>query len=467
MARYQYECTNCGKKTNKPYIICPGRLPDGGTCNARDSYKKVDQVKNTNGKSSKQPVNIGKIGEGVVRPLRDITSSDNERIYTGIGEFDRVLGGGIVPGSIILLGGEPGAGKSTILLDVSARLSHKHTVLYVSAEESEEQIKMRADRMRLDYTNLYITYEDNIEMIVNEHVPEVKPDFLIIDSVSKMTSRQIDSAPQSPSQITYVTTVLQSLAKSTGTSVFMISHVTKEGTVTGRNTLSHDVDTVLYLEGDQFNIFKVLRAAKNRFGAINEIALFEMLGVGLVEVPNPSEALLEQRSDNKPGSAVAIVMEGARPLAVEIQALTDRGIEGSNPARRTSGLDRNKLFVLASVINTSLQGVHLHNHDIIVSVVGGIRVSEPAVDLSMCIAIMSSLNKVPVPPDVVTVGEVGLNGKILNVPQLQFRIKEAIKLGFKKIVVPQVRRGKLDKPPRGVKIIQVSDLEEAIMKVFK
>jgi DNA repair protein RadA/Sms len=374
-------------------------------------------------------------------------------------EFNRVMGGGIVPGSITLIGGDPGIGKTTMLMQVSTGLAnHAGRVLYVSGEESTSQIKLRADRMGLAAHELFLLTETNLSDIL-EHASQIDPAVLIIDSIQTVYSEESESSPGSVSQVRECASRLQMLAKTSGTSVFLIGHVTKEGAIAGPRVLEHIVDTVLYLEGDPFQAYRLLRSVKNRFGATSEVGVFEMVGTGLIEVPNPSEAFLAERSMNAAGTAIAVTMEGTRPLLVEIQALTSP-TSFSNPRRTPNGIDMNRLLLMGAVLAKRM-GLKLFEHDIFVNVIGGMKVDEPASDLALAAAIASSYFDTPVPPDLALVGEVGLTGELRTVAHLPARLAEASKLGFKRALIPRMRR-KLPDAPRDLKLIEARNIGEAL-----
>jgi DNA repair protein RadA/Sms len=336
------------------------------------------------------------------------------------------------------------------------------TVLYVSGEESETQIKMRADRLGCKFGNFYLVFETDIDKVVSEFIPSVKPDILIIDSINTMTSADVGAAASSPSQVNYATSQLQHLAKSSGLSVFMVGQVTLEGGVAGGRKVTHDVDTVLYLEGDTHNFFRLLRAQKNRFGSVGEIGVFEMVANGLVEVGNPSAAFLAERANDKPGSSVAILMEGSRPIIVEVQALCSTS--NGNPARRSTGVNRDRMYIISAVLDKYIPVIDLFDTDLFMSVVGGMKVIEPAADLSMALAIVSSFQDTPTPNDVAAIGEIGLTGELRSVTQLEMRLREAANLGFRRVIVPKIRRH-IDVPD-SLQLIECSTLEEAIIVAF-
>jgi DNA repair protein RadA/Sms len=391
--------------------------------------------------------------------LDEVSAELGARLFVPIEEFNRVMGGGIVPGSLTLVGGDPGIGKSTLLLQISALLANQvGTVLYVSGEESARQIKMRADRLSLQSDDLYLLTETNLGNIF-EQVTRIDPTILIIDSIQTVYTEELESSPGLVSQVRECASRLQSLAKSTGVSVFLVGHVTKDGTIAGPRVLEHIVDTVLYLEGDPFQAFRLLRSVKNRFGATSEVGVFEMQGAGMVEVPNPSEAFLAERVINAPGSAIAVTMEGTRPLLVEMQALTSPTTFG-NPRRTPNGVDLNRLLLISAVLSKRV-GLRLHEQDIFINVIGGLKVTEPASDLAMAMAMASSYFDTTVPADLAIMGEVGLSGEIRAVSQLAMRLNEAAKIGFKRALVPKMRRKVEDLPP-GLELVQARNIVEAM-----
>lgn len=407
------------------------------------------------------------------RRMSEIEGDAEQRIPLPIGEFARVLGGGVVPGSIVLVGGDPGIGKSTLLLQMTLEMStpragHKALrVLYVSGEESERQIKMRALRLtRLENDSqsqafsqdLLLLTETNLEAIL-EQVGALKPDLLIVDSIQTVYLPDLNSSAGSVSQVRECANRLRELAKSSGMSVFLVGHVTKEGVIAGPRVLEHIVDTVLYLEGDRFQAYRLLRSVKNRFGATAEVGVFEMRESGMIEVTNPSEAFLAERMVNAPGSAIAVTMEGTRPLLVEMQGLTSPSNLG-NPRRTPNGVDFNRLLMISAVLTRRL-GLRLAEQDIFVNVVGGLRVDEPAADLAVAAAIASSVRDVPVKADLVLIGEVGLSGELRWVGQMNTRLREAAKLGFKTAIIP--RRLKAGEPlPEGIALQEARSLREAL-----
>jgi DNA repair protein RadA/Sms len=393
------------------------------------------------------------------QPLSAVPAQRQARIPVEMAEFNRVLGGGIVPGSVVLLGGDPGIGKSTLLLLVSALLSQRGPVLYVSGEESPEQLKMRADRLGLAIDQLFVLAETQVESILN-HVAELKPTCVIVDSIQTMSLDVLESAAGSVSQVRECAMAFQRYAKGTRTPVFLVGHVTKDGTIAGPRVLEHIVDTVLYLEGERFHSYRILRAVKNRFGSTDEIGVFEMRDDGMAEVANPSEVFLAERSRDADGSTVAVTMEGTRPLVVEVQALTAASNLGM--ARRTAnGIDTNRLQLLTAVLQKRV-GLALGSQDIFVNVVGGLRITEPAIDLAVATAIASSFRDLAVPADMAIIGEVGLNGELRRVSHVERRLAEAAKLGFKRCLVPKSVVGARAKQA-GVELLGAATLAEALV----
>jgi DNA repair protein RadA/Sms len=447
--RTKYVCQNCNYQSPKGF----GRCPNCGQFNTM--VEETEEVAKP-AKQNRQPAGTLR---STPQRLSEISGDVGERYFVPVEEFNRVLGGGLVPGSIVLLGGEPGVGKSTILLGVSALLSHSAgRVLYVSGEESARQIKLRADRMHVESDELYLLTETNLTAIF-EHVQQLNPTILVIDSIQTTYTDESESSPGSVTQVRECGSRLQHLAKSSGICVFLVGHVTKEGNIAGPKVLEHIVDTVLYLEGDPFQAFRLLRSVKNRFGATSEVGVFEMAGDGMTEVPNPSEAFLAERVVNAPGSAIAVTMEGTRPLLVEVQALTSPTTFG-NPRRTPNGVDMNRLLLVSAVLSKRV-GLKLHEQDIFVNVIGGLKISEPASDLAMAIAMASSYVDKPVPADLAIVGEIGLSGELRAVGQLPARLNEAAKLGFKRVLMPKARRGVENVPPN-LKVIEVRNVAEAL-----
>jgi DNA repair protein RadA/Sms len=450
----QYVCQQCGRKTARDM----GRCPQCGSWNSM-----VEELVSAPSKS--RPRSAGFSGRSVPRRLGEISEDVEERLPVGIGEFARVLGGGLVPGSVVLIGGDPGIGKSTLLLQAAIELARSQCVLYVSGEESERQVKMRALRLHPGNgeggtlpDDLFLVTETNLEAIL-EHVSEIGPAVLVIDSIQTTTLPELESSAGSVSQVRESASRLRELAKSSGLSVFLIGHVTKEGTIAGPRVLEHIVDTVLYLEGDRFQSYRLLRSVKNRFGATSEVGVFEMRERGMVEVTNPSEAFLAERMVNAPGSAIAVTMEGTRPILVEIQGLTSATSFG-NPRRTPNGVDFNRLLLTVAVLSRRA-GLRLGEQDVFVNVVGGLKVDEPAADLAVAAALASSSRDVPVRADTVLIGELGLSGELRMVSQMPTRLREAAKLGFKTAIVPRrMRRG--EPWPDDIRVIEARSLREAL-----
>jgi len=454
----RYVCQECGRAAAS-YM---GKCPQCGSFNSMveevvhdEPVAKNSAIRGLSGRSAPQP--IGEVG-----------GDAEDRIHLPIGEFARVLGGGIVPGSIVLVGGDPGIGKSTLMLQMAVEMAKTQRVLYVSGEESERQIKMRATRLTgADSKSmpeaLLLVTETNLEVIFN-HINEVKPDLLIIDSIQTVYLSQLDSSAGSVSQVRECSSQLRELAKTRGISVFVIGHVTKEGTIAGPRVLEHIVDTVLYLEGDRFQAYRLLRSVKNRFGATSEVGVFEMREGGLIEVSNPSEAFLAERMINAAGSAIAVTMEGTRPILVEIQGLTSPTQFGN--ARRTpNGIDFNRLLLIAAVLTRRI-GLKLAEQDVFVNVVGGIQIEEPAADLAVAAAITSSWKDVPIRAEAVLIGEIGLAGELRMPGQMVARLREAAKLGFKTAIVPKAIR-KAEPYPSDIEIIEVRSVQQALDAALK
>lgn len=392
--------------------------------------------------------------------LTEVNADDISRLALPLEEFSRVLGGGIVPGSLILVGGDPGIGKSTLLLQVATLLAKQHgTTLYISGEESVRQIKMRAERMGLHADELFLVTETSIESMF-QHLESLKPVTLIVDSIQTTHTSDLASSAGSVSQVKECASRFQEVAKNSGITVFLVGHVTKEGSIAGPRVLEHIVDTVLYLEGDPFHRYRLLRSVKNRFGATSEVGVFEMLEQGMVEVKNPSEAFLAERQVNAPGSTIAVTIEGTRPLLIEVQALVSTSAF-PNPRRTANGIDYNRLLLLTAVLNRHGR-LKLYDKDVFANVVGGLQIDEPAADLAVAIAIASSVKDTPVHADMTFVGEIGLSGELRAVRQLDSRMKEAAKLGFRRCVVPRSAGRQPGNYPQQVEVIGCRSLPEVI-----
>lgn len=420
-------CQNCGHEESKWLGQCPA-------CKEWNTFVEEKITVSASGKSG--AARSGKETDINIVPLMNVSTDEDERIQTQIQELDRVLGGGIVEGSLVLVGGDPGIGKSTLLLQVCQKLSSiNKKVLYISGEESLKQIKLRANRMGEFSGNLFLLCETNLEMI-RTAIEKQKPDMVVIDSIQTMYSEEVTSAPGSVSQVRESTNVFMQLAKGMNIAVFIVGHVTKEGTVAGPRVLEHMVDTVLYFEGDRHASYRILRSVKNRFGSTNEIGVFEMRKEGLIEVENPSEFMLSGKPENASGSVVACAMEGTRPMLMEIQALVCRSNFGM-PRRTAAGIDYNRVNLLMAVLEKRV-GLPLSNYDAYVNIAGGIRMNEPAIDLGVIMAVASSYKNKPVAEDMIVFGEVGLSGEVRAVTMPEQRVAEARKLGFKTCVLPEV-----------------------------
>jgi DNA repair protein RadA/Sms len=408
----------------------------------------------------------GRILESVTtsRPTRlpDVAVTDEDRQRCGIGEFDRVLGGGVVSGSLTLIGGDPGIGKSTLLLQAADRWAAKGPVLYATAEESARQVKLRAERLGVAASDLYLLAENTLEAVL-EQTRQLKPSYLIIDSIQTVFTSALESAPGSVSQVRECAGRLMHMAKNEGLPTFIVGHVTKDGSIAGPRMLEHMVDTVLYFEGDAGHPYRILRAVKNRFGSTNEIGVFEMKDIGLTEVPNPSELFLAERPRDAAGSVVVPAMEGSRPILIELQALVS-GAAFGNPRRTAMGIDSNRVSLLVAVLEKKV-GYSLLSQDIFLNVAGGARLNEPAVDLGVIAALASSYLNCPVPQRTVLFGEVGLAGEVRAVSRPEMRIKEAARLGFDQCLLPANNLKNLDKPA-GMQMIGVRTAEEALQVLF-
>ncbi len=456
-----YVCQNCGRQERNFAGICKD-CGKGGTF-VEEKFRPSPQAVGKVSASGVQRLSTNSFRE--VKPISysDIESQDDMRTSSGIEEFDRVLGGGIVAGSLVLIGGAPGIGKSTLIIQVADKLSKSNTrVLYVSGEESERQIKMRGERLGLNAENLFLLPETNLEAILGE-VEKLQPDAIIVDSIQTVFSPSVESAPGSVSQVREVAGQFMIFAKATGTPVFLIGHVTKEGSIAGPKALEHIVDTVLYFEGDRHHNHRIIRATKNRFGAANEIGIFEMTGEGLVAVGNPSEVFLQERPEGASGSVVTVCMEGTRPMLVEVQALVT-GTKFGTGRRMAQGFDYNRTSLLIAVLEKRV-GFQLANDDVFINVAGGLEIDEPAADLGVIAAIASSFRNLQIPPDTAVFGEVGLTGEVRGVLQAETRAREAQTLGFKKLILPMSNKKGLEKL-LGMRVVGVKNLEEALDQLF-
>jgi len=445
-------CQACGNRSPKWLGRCP-------ECGAWGSF--VEKRETVAGRFGRTPNKTGAALEPV--PIDSVKIDDEHRVLTGIREFDRVLGGGIISGSLVLVGGDPGIGKSTLLLQVLHGLAvNGHKVLYISGEESLRQLKMRSRRLGALSSSLLVVSEIDIDAIMNM-VDTVRPDAVVIDSIQTMYSHDVASAPGSVSQVRESTMKLMVLAKQTGVPAFLIGHVTKDGVIAGPRLMEHIVDTVLYFEGDQNHVFRILRSVKNRFGSTNEIGVFEMKESGLVEVPNPSAVFLAERAANAPGSVVSACMEGTRPILIELQALISSAGFGT-PRRTILGLDYNRVSLLVAVMEKKL-GLNMAGHDIFMNVAGGGKISEPAVDLGIVSAVASSFLDRAIPEGVLMIGEVGLAGEVRGVSHLEARVSEVRKMGFTRCVVPY-NSLKLVQKTKGIALEGVKNLSEAMEVLF-
>ena len=444
-----YTCQQCGLQSPKWL----GRCPDCG------QWGGLVEETVTVAKSGKRLPAAG--GSAPLR-LHEVSVAGEERRQCGYGEFDRVLGGGTVPGSFILIGGDPGIGKSTLLLQAAERWAGLGPVLYVTAEESTRQVKLRAERLGIGGGELYLLAENALETIL-ERVRELRPAFLVIDSIQTVFTAALESAPGSVSQVRECAGKLMQLAKGDGVATFLVGHVTKDGAIAGPRMLEHMVDTVLYFEGDAGHPYRILRAVKNRFGSTNEIGVFEMQEAGLAEVPNPSELFLAERPQDAPGSIVVASIEGTRPILVELQALVS-GTAFGNPRRTAMGIDANRVSLLVAVLEKKV-GYTLLAQDIFLNVAGGVKLNEPAIDLGIVAALASSHLNRPVPARTVLFGEVGLAGEVRAVSRPELRVKEAARLGFDHCILPAGNLKNLDKP-KGMKLVGVKTADEAMGHLF-
>lgn len=471
MAKLQtrYLCQNCGHESLKWMGKCP-------ECEAWDSFVEevtVREKATVSGKPGGFAASAGAASRGIVptgggtpTPITQVEMTEVERLATGIGEFDRVLGGGIVPGGLILVGGEPGAGKSTLLSQVGARVAggaaprpeESRLVLYISGEESAQQIKLRSGRLGAESPNFLVSVETEIGLILH-HLDAVRPGLAVIDSIQTMSDSGLESAPGSISQVRACATLLARFAKTVGVPIVLIGHVTKEGSLAGPRVLEHIVDTVLYFEGDRHHAYRLLRAAKNRFGSTDELGIFEMRETGLEGVDNPSAVLLAERAAGGTGSAVSSVLEGSRALLVEVQALVSRSNLAS-PRRTVTGMDPNRVNMILAVLEKRL-GFKIAEQDVFVNVAGGIRILEPAADLATALAIASNFREQPVHPTTILLGEVGLAGEVRAVSQVEKRLREAARQGFTRAILSKHNAGKLPKN-LGIEIIAVDGVHHAI-----
>ncbi|MFC3885264.1 DNA repair protein RadA [Bacillus songklensis] len=446
----KFICQDCGYESPKWMGKCPG-------CgNWNTMVEEVEQVA-----ANRRGAFTGATTSTSLKPqsISSIESTSEPRIFTKLSELNRVLGGGIVKGSLVLIGGDPGIGKSTLLLQTSAQLADSnYKVLYISGEESTKQTKLRADRLNINAPQLYVHSETNLELI-SHIISEMNPDFVVIDSIQTIYHPDITSAPGSVSQVRECTADLMRIAKTEGIAIFIVGHVTKEGAIAGPRLLEHMVDTVLYFEGERHHTYRILRAVKNRFGSTNEMGIFEMKESGLEEVLNPSEIFLEERSQGAAGSIVVASMEGTRPVLVELQALISPTSFG-NPRRMATGIDHNRVSLLMAVLEKRV-GLLLQNQDAYLKVAGGVKLDEPAIDLAIAVSIASSFRDIPSNPADVVIGEIGLTGEVRRVSRIEQRVQEAVKLGFKRVILPERNLGGWN-IPKGVEVVGVSTVAEAL-----
>ena len=447
-AKTIFVCSECGNESPKWLGKCPA-------CNSWNTFyeQKIEKYTETN--------KIEKNINNTPKPLNTYVGQEANRTSTGSSELDRVLGGGLVKGSLILLGGEPGIGKSTLILQLCENVKGEGKVLYVSGEESAEQIKLRADRLNVKNEELLFLGETDID-IVKGAIEEIKPKLVIIDSIQTMYSDEISAAAGSVSQVREITAQIMRVCKSQQITTVIIGHVTKDGNIAGPRVLEHMVDTVLYLEGERYNTYRILRAVKNRFGSTNEIGMFEMKQEGMCEVTNPSDILITERDDEPAGSCIVASMEGTRPILVEIQALTSQTVFGL-PKRTANGFDYNRLAVLIAVLEKKA-GLSLGNQDVYLNIAGGIKLSEPAVDLGIISTVASAYKNISIPQNTVIMGEVGLTGEVRRINLIEKRLKEAEKLGFKTCIIPENNKKGL-KDEYKLDIIGVKNIGEALKRL--
>lgn len=447
-AKTIFVCSECGNESPKWLGKCPA-------CNSWNTFyeQKIEKYTETN--------KIEKKINNTPKPLNTYVGQEANRTSTGFLELDRVLGGGLVKGSLILLGGEPGIGKSTLILQLCEKVKGEGKVLYVSGEESAEQIKLRADRLEVKNDDLLFLGETDID-VVRDSIGEIKPKLVIIDSIQTMYSDEISAAAGSVSQVREITSQIMRICKSQQITTVIIGHVTKDGNIAGPRVLEHMVDTVLYLEGERYNTYRILRAVKNRFGSTNEIGMFEMRQEGMCEVINPSDILITERDDNPSGSCIVASIEGTRPILVEMQALTSQTVFGM-PKRTANGFDYNRLAVLIAVLEKRA-GLSISNHDVYLNIAGGMKLSEPAIDLGIITTVASAYKNISIPQTTVVMGEVGLTGEVRRINLIEKRLKEAEKLGFKTCIIPENNKKGL-KDEYKLDIIGVKNIGEALRKL--
>lgn len=447
-AKTIFVCNECGYESAKWMGKCPA-------CNSWNTF--FEEKLSTKVESGKREKRI----QEAPKPLNSFVGQDAQRTSTGYAELDRVLGGGLVKGSLVLVGGEPGIGKSTLILQLCDKVKGEGKVLYVSGEESAEQIKLRADRLNIKNDDILFLGETDID-IIDQNIEELNPKLVIIDSMQTMYSEDISSAPGSVSQVREITSRIMKICKSRKITTIIIGHVTKDGNIAGPRVLEHMVDTVLYIEGERYFSYRMIRGVKNRFGSTNEVGMFEMQEKGMVEITNPSSILISEREDNPSGSVVVATVEGTRPLLVELQALVTQSVFGL-PRRTANGIDYNRLTLLVAVMEKKA-GFMLGNQDVYLNVVGGLKVNEPALDLGIILATASSFKNVSIPKGVIALGEVGLTGEVRTINMMEKRLKEAERLGFKKCIIPENNK-KLLKESYKLDIIGVKNINEAMKAI--
>lgn len=448
-AKTIFVCNECGYESPKWL----GKCPACGSWNTFFEQKIVESKSTANGKTVKE--------RATAQVLDEVVGKNDTRTDTGIAELNRVLGGGLISGSLVLLGGEPGIGKSTLILQLCDKITGTGKVLYVSGEESAEQVKIRADRLGIKNNNIMFLGETDID-VIEETILAMNPKLVIVDSIQTMYSEEITSAAGTVSQVREITARIMRICKGHKITTIIIGHVTKDGNIAGPRVLEHMVDTVLYLEGERYFSYRILRSVKNRFGSTNEIGMFEMQNEGMIEIKNPSQVLISEREDNPPGSVVVASMEGTRPLLIELQALTTPSVYGL-PRRAANGIDYNRLTMLIAVLEKKAS-IPLGAQDVYLNVVSGIRLVEPSVDLGTILAIASSFRNIAIPQDVVAIGEVGLTGEVRTVNMIDKRIKEVEKMGFKTCIIPESNK-KLLKEKYKIDIIGVRTISEALKKI--
>ena len=441
-----FVCSECGNESTKWLGKCPA-------CNSWNTFYEEKIIETKNKEKAK--------ASNIPQKLSSYEAKETLRTHTGFAELDRVLGGGLVKGSLVLLGGEPGIGKSTLILQICDKVKGEGQVLYVSGEESAEQIKLRADRLGINNEDILFLGETDID-IVNQAIININPKLVIIDSIQTMYSDEITAAAGSVSQVREITQQVMRVCKSRAITTIIIGHVTKEGNIAGPRVLEHMVDTVLYLEGERYFSYRILRGVKNRFGSTNEIGMFEMQEKGMTEITNPSDILISERDDNPAGSCIVSSMEGTRPILVELQALTSQTVFGY-PKRTANGIDYNRLSLLIAVLEKKA-GLLLGSQDVYLNVVGGLKISEPSIDLGIMMATASSFKNVVIPKDMIILGEVGLTGEVRRINLIEKRLKEAEKLGFKSCIIPESNKKDL-KDKYKLDIIGVKNINEAMKKI--